>query len=285
MESKDTKQTNSEDATKPEVFRKRYRPCKKPISADMPTKQPQPAPAPIEKTDAFVQGLKPKTNPKENKKTTPVNDPLEIPETLVLGLSGLSLRPGKLHFKVDSSGYLDLVRATYDEYNQLDRYFERTITPAMFEYYCTCAYWLRYYQVLFDSGKDVHRTYMQLQQVFPEEFTLPSPISVWLAGIGNFTDPDQSQFELDITEPTNVAALAGIAGGFGQVGPANVQHYACNISLTAVLYLVYTENCTNTQWVDDHYLFTYPNQPLERTSRWCSQPQFTRMGPTSTTTC
>lgn len=88
------------------------------------------------------------------KKTEPRNEPLDIPEVLVLGLSGLTLRPGKLHYRVDASGFLDLVRATYAEYNSLDRYFERTITPAMFEYYCTSLYWKRVYQLKFEAGTE-----------------------------------------------------------------------------------------------------------------------------------
>lgn len=259
MEATATKPTNATTDGKPE-FKKRYRPSKKPIDPDMPSKQPGPTTTPVERTEAHVQGLKPKTDIKANKKTQPINDPLEIPETLVLGLSGLSLRPGKLRYRVDASGYIDLVRATYDEYNALDRYFERTISPAMFEYYCVSAYWLRCYQILFDSGRDVHRTYRQLQQVFPEDFVLPAPISAWLAGMGNFTDPAQRQFELDIQEPGPGASVGGITGGFGNIGPQNVHHYACNIAPAAILYRLYAENCTNTQWIDDHYLFVYPNQ-------------------------
>lgn len=68
------------------------------------------------------------------KKTEPRNEPLDIPEVLVLGLSGLSLRPGNLHYRVDASGFTDLIKATYVEYNLLYRYFKRTITPAMFDY-------------------------------------------------------------------------------------------------------------------------------------------------------
>lgn len=90
----------------------------------------------------MLEGLRPKVDIKSAKKTEPRNEPLDIAEVLVLvlGLSGLSLRPGKLRCRIDASGFTDLIKATYAEYNALDRYFERTVTPAMFDYYCFSLY-------------------------------------------------------------------------------------------------------------------------------------------------
>lgn len=91
---------------------KKFRPKKKPISRDAPTRQPKHSPQPAPVTESMLEGLKPKSDVKNLKKSEPRNEPLDIPEVLVLGLSGLSLRPEKLHYRVDASGYADLVKAT-----------------------------------------------------------------------------------------------------------------------------------------------------------------------------
>lgn len=79
---------------------KKFRPRKKPIDKDAPTRQPKPSPV----TESMIEALKPKSDIKTLKRTEPRNEPLDIPEVLVLGLSGLSLRPGILHYRVDASG-------------------------------------------------------------------------------------------------------------------------------------------------------------------------------------
>lgn len=237
---------------------KKFRPRKKPIEKDAPTRQPRPSPKPAPVTESMIEGLKPKSDIKNLKRTEPRNEPLDIREVLELGLYGLSLRPGKLHYRVDASGYADLVKATYAEYNALDRYFERTVTPAMFEYYCFSLYWKRIYKLKFEAGTDTHRTYRQLEAVFPSGLITPGPIAAWLAGLGGFTDPSGKQFELDVFEPLNNPCAQGIRGYFGAAGPQTAPHYACNLAPYFPIYRLYAENCTNTNWIDDHYDYILP---------------------------
>lgn len=206
----------------------------------------------------MLEGLKPKVDKKSAKKTEPRNESLDIAEVLVLGLSGLSLRPGKLHYRIDASGFTDLIKATYAEYNALDRYFERTDTPAMFDYYCFSLYWKRVYQLKFEARTDTHRTYRKLEAVLPSGLVTPGPIAAWLAGMGAFTDPSGKQFELDVFEPLNNACAQGVRGYFGAVGPATAPHYACNLASYVPIYRLYAENCTNTGWINNHYDYTLP---------------------------
>lgn len=104
--------------------KKKFQPRRKTIQKDTPSRQEKPPSAPTPVTEAMIEGLKPKADIKSLKKTEPRNEPLDISEVLVLGLSGLSLRPGKLHYRIDASGLADIIKATYAEYNSLDRYFE-----------------------------------------------------------------------------------------------------------------------------------------------------------------
>lgn len=157
--------------------------------------QERPIVPPSQPNPAMLESVKPKADINNLQKSQPRNEPLDISEVLVLGLSGLPLRPGKLNYRVDAFGFIVLFRATYAEYNALDRYFERTITPAMFEYYCISAYWKLVYQLMFDAGKDIHRTYRQLESVVPLGLVMPGPIALWLARMGGFTDPSGKQFE------------------------------------------------------------------------------------------
>lgn len=237
---------------------KKFNPRKKPIPRDAPSRQEKSPSEPTPVTESMVEALKPKVDIKIAKKTELRNEPLDIPEVLVLGLSGLALRPGKLHYRIDASGYADIIKATYAEYNSLDRYFERTMTPAMFDYYCFSLYWKRVYQLMFEAGKDIHRTYRQLEAVFPSGLVTPGPIAAWLSGMGAFTDPSGKQFVLDVFEPLNDACAQGVRGYFGQVGPQTVPHYACNLAPYLPVYRLYAENCTNPNWIDNHYDYTLP---------------------------
>lgn len=83
---------------------KKFRPWKKPIAKNAPSRQPKPSPEPTPVTETMLEGLKPKADIKNAKQTEPRNEPLDIPKVLVLGLSGLLLRPGKLHYRIDASG-------------------------------------------------------------------------------------------------------------------------------------------------------------------------------------
>lgn len=76
--------------------------------------------------------------------------------------------------------------------------------------------------------------------------------------MGAFTDPSGKQFELDVFEPLNNACAQGVRGYFGQVGPQTVPHYACNLAPYLPVYRLYAENCTNQNWIDNHYDYTLP---------------------------
>lgn len=73
--------------------------------------------------------------------------------------------------------------------------------------------------------------------------------------MGAFTDPSGKQFELDVVEPLNNPRAQGY---FGQVGPQTVPHYACNLAPYLPIYRLYAENCTNANWIDNHYDYIIP---------------------------
>lgn len=102
----------SEATPAPKDAPKKFRPRKKPISKDTPSSQEKPPSEPTPFTETMIEAHKPKVDIKTAKKTEPRNEPLDIPEVLVLGLSGLNLRPGKLHYGIDASGYADIIKAT-----------------------------------------------------------------------------------------------------------------------------------------------------------------------------
>lgn len=114
------------------------------------------------------------------------------------------------------------------------------------------------YQLKFEAGTDVHRTFRQIEAVFPGGLVTPGPIAAWLSGMGAFTDPSGKQFELDVFEPLNNACVQGVRGYFGAVGPATTLHYACNLAPYVPVYRLYAENCTNTAWIDQHYDYILP---------------------------
>lgn len=173
----------------------KFRPRKAALPADFPTRQP-PVQHPPRQPRNVEESLRPKhlsTVP-----TPPKNDPCELDEVFVNGLSGMALRSQKLKFSVDFSGYLDLSDQVYNKIAGLDRYWQRSITPAMWNYYTVTMLWMRIFKIREQQGYDNSQLASRLRNALPDTIILPKPLMVYLQSIGDLLDPNQRQWEIEL---------------------------------------------------------------------------------------
>lgn len=173
----------------------RFRPRKAALPADFPTRQP-----PVQRTARPPRDVEEALRPKHlsTVPTPPKNDPCELDEVFVNGLAGMAFRSKKLKFSVDFSGYMDLSDQVYNKIAGLDRYWQRSITPAMWNYYTVTMLWMRIFKIREQQGYDNTQLASRLRNALPDTIILPKPLMVYLQSLGDILDPNQRHWEIEL---------------------------------------------------------------------------------------
>ena len=150
---------------------------------------------------------------------SPKNDNVDILDNnvdiLIEGISGFVEEKMFTKFKLDYSGFMTLVKASYIAQVTTDRVLAKFVSESMFTYYCVLVFWRRIFQIDCEStgGTELKK----LSQVLGE-VSLPTDIQFYLDGLGNITDSESQTWKLEPqSHPTNLVVSGGASGSYGQV--------------------------------------------------------------------
>ncbi len=186
------------------------------------------------------------------KSTTPSvdrNDPMMTDAVLLEGIAGLQAATHPRTFKNDYSQFSEIVRASYVAQIGVDRGLKKYISFGMYQYYCTILFWIRLYTVQQKRGKHVHDI-ERLRLMIPDDMPVPLDVKTYLDGIGNITDANDREFDLEIHElhPMNIS---GVQGSFGQVNQhSHIEYETAPAPIVAVWKLIADLNRTCLQPAD-----------------------------------
>lgn len=154
--------------------------------------------------------------------TAEKNDPAYLTEAILIeGTIGFIQRTRNRDFQVDFSAYLSLIEASYDAQTTKDSGLAKHVSRSMYTYYCIILLWDRLYEILSSRGIFLLES-QRIKALLGAEIEIPTDIGVYLASLGDITDPSGRQARLTLAGELLLQAAAGGAhGSFGRVGAAN----------------------------------------------------------------
>ncbi|XP_046590199.1 uncharacterized protein LOC124293400 [Neodiprion lecontei] len=152
-----------------------------------PTKQKSQRPNP--KRDFKSKDSVPDLGPKSKSTTASAekNDPLINDLLTIEGVTGFVEVARERTFELDFSGYMQLIRTSYDAQMAFDRSMRKYVSFSAYQYYCTIALWKRLLDVSSSRGI-LTLEHLQINQVLAFDFPLPTDIQMYLQGVGDIRD-------------------------------------------------------------------------------------------------
>jgi hypothetical protein len=192
----------------------RFRPSKAPIDPKAPSRQNVKVTGPKFNKNNKDPDLKPKnlsTTSSELK-----NDPLDLNAVSIVGLAGLAFSRRLLKYRLDFSGYFDLIEAEYAFLCSTYKPFQKRVSLTMFTVYCEALLYYRIWEHLNFTNRDPEDNFGDLQRALPKNPAITRSIHAYLDAIASVKDPNSRTWLIDIYdfEPNE---HHGIAGFYGRV--------------------------------------------------------------------
>lgn len=152
------------------------------------------------------------------------NDPLMKSSILIEGVTSgaLTKRLGK--FSNDYSGFVQLVRSSYEASVSKDAKFGKNISEAQYYYYCVVLLWRRLVAVSCSHSTE-HRELRDFLYMRITELAVPDEINDYLLGIGDVTDYNGVPWTLKLGVALDTTQIIGLTSHYGKVSAENHIYY------------------------------------------------------------
>jgi len=201
----------------------------RPDVVELPTEQseaPQTKSAPPKSTfprtkreETKMPDLKPKNLSKTSSEER--NDPLINSLMLVPGINGFIEKVQNRRFQLDFTQYMSLIETSYKAQCAEDRGMMKFMSESMFRYYCVILLWKRIWSIL--SSRGIYTLeYQRTESLLSFDLPVPDDINLYLMGIGDISDSNSREFQIELQEQLSVIdEWFGSQGSFGRVDAVN----------------------------------------------------------------
>jgi len=149
------------------------------------------------------------------------NDPLINSLIIVPGISGFIERVQSRKFQLDFTQYLELLETSYDAQQSFDRGIRKYLSFSQFQYYCVILLSKSLWSIL--SSRGIYTLeYQRLDSLLSFDLPVPDDVNLYLMGVGDISDSNAREFELELqAELNHVDEWFGAQGSFGIVDVDN----------------------------------------------------------------